>query len=97
MQLVFFRFQIVKELADGVDDEGPFVSGEVAERSRPHTARSRRFFEIVEVGTVARLCPWLDGAFIQGLVLVGDDQIEIEIDRVTEALTSGARTERTVE
>ena len=66
MQLVFFRFEIFEELPNGIHHERALVRGEEAERCvEGNTARSSRFFEIVEVNAVPRFRPRFDGALVQ--------------------------------
>src|SRR2546422_10364578 len=49
------------------------------------------------VDSVPRLGPRLDGTFGQGLVLVGDHEVQVEVNRVTEPLATRAGTKGIVE
>src|SRR5271155_2558970 len=49
---------------------------------------ARETLEFGEKRTILWLRPRLDGAFVQGLALIGDHEVEVEIDRVPETLTA---------
>ena len=46
---------------------------------------------------VARLAPRLDGAFFERFAGIGNDEIEVEVNRIAESLATRASTERIVE
>src|SRR5262245_46406743 len=97
MEFVLLRLEVIEEPANGVYDEGSILRRKIPERNvEAQTADSSRLLEVVEVGFIPRLGPRLNRAFVQRFALIGDDQIEIEIDSVPESLTSRARAERTV-
>src|SRR6266853_2209983 len=70
-----------------------FVPGNVQRNPR----LAREAFEFGEQRPVFWLSPRLDRTFIQGLALVGDDEVEIEIDGVAETLATRAGAVRIVE
>ena len=51
---------------------------------------AREFLGVLKQDAVARLGPRLDGAVVERLAGIGDDEIEIEIDGVAEALAARA-------
>jgi len=58
---------------------------------------AREALELGEQRPVLWFCPRLDSAFVEGLAFVGDDEAEIEIDGVAEALAARAGPIRIVE
>src|SRR5215469_8384587 len=53
--------------------------------------------QILKKPLVARLGPWLDGSFFDGLPRIGNHEIQIEIDSIAKALAARARAVRIVE
>ena len=97
MKLVLLALQKLEEAADageaGVagDDQGlhfgvEFLPGHVEWNSRLLCEA----FEFGEQGAIFRFGPGFDGAFVQRFRLVGDNEVEIEIDGVAEPLTAWA-------
>jgi len=80
----------------------PQVLGCLAVR-KPERHRQRnllgpaKLLQLLHGPLVLRLGPWLDGAVFQRQTRIRNDEIEIESDRVAEALTRRARAERVVE
>ena len=54
-------------------------------------------FEFGEQRAILRFRPGLDRAFVQSFIFVGDDEVEIEVDGVAEALAARASAIRIVE
>ena len=78
------------ERAIAVDDQTllfrlEFVPGNIQRDS----GLAGEAFQFSEQGAVLRLRPRLDRAFVQRFVLVGDDEVEVEVDRVAETLAAG--------
>src|SRR5467141_593644 len=70
-----------------------FIPGHVQRNPR----LPRETLELSEQRPILWLRPGLDRALIQGLAFVGDDEVEIEIDSVAEALAARASAIRIVE
>ena len=106
MQLVFFPFQpgeksfdaLVVVLGIAFENQAPLFSSELAPRHvRGNCAAARPFFCVLEEHAVTRFRPWFDRAVIKRLARIGNDQIQIEIDGISEALTTRTRAVRIVE
>ena len=104
MQLVLFALQILEESTNAAEPADTihnqlllfgiqFIPGHV---QRDSACRAKRF-KFREQRPVFWLGPGFDGAFIQGLALVGDDQVKIDVDGVAEALAARASAIRIVE
>jgi len=104
VQLVLLALKILKKSADAaetvvaIDDQLllpgiQFVPGHV----QGNSGLAREALEFGEQRPVLWLGPGLDRAFIQGFALVGDDEVEIDIDGVAEALATWAGAIRVVE
>ena len=93
MELVFLALEMVEESAHAeefafaVENEIAVLFGEIDPR---HVERNSGSFGVtLQVGkqrAVLGLGPGLDGAFAQGFQLVGNDEVEIEVDGVAESL-----------
>src|SRR6266849_589061 len=106
VQLVFFAFQPGEKSLDALvvvlwiafENQAPLFSSELAPRHvRGNSAAARPFFCVLEEHTVTRLGPRFDGAVVERLARIGNDQIQIEIDGISEALTTRTRAVRIVE
>src|SRR5664279_3203097 len=108
MQLVLLALQKMEEapnpaetavtIANAIDDRFllfgvEFIPGHV----QRNFGQAREAFKLREQRPVFWLGPGFDRAFIQGLAFVGNDQVEIEIDGVAEALATRAGAIRIVE
>ena len=104
MQLVLLALQVIKESAHPrkaafAADNHPLVL-----RIECCPGRVERNFHLLskalQLGverTVLRLGPGLDSTLSQSLGLVGNDQVEIEVNGVAETLATRARAIRTIE
>ena len=99
MEFVFFALEIVEEafyapeIAGGIafQEQATLVGSEMAPGDVSGYALSaRKFLRFLEQDAVAGLGPRLDGAVVERLTGIGDDEIEIEVDRVPEALAARA-------
>ena len=97
MQLVFLALEVREEAADApelavaVDDEALLVGRQVVPGHVERNAGCARI--AAHLGgerAVLRLGPRLDGAFGQGQRLVRDDEVQVEVDGVAEALAARA-------
>ncbi len=52
---------------------------------------ARKFLGVLKQDAVTRLGPRLDGAVVQRLAGIGDDEVEVEVDGVAESLAARAR------
>jgi hypothetical protein len=77
----------------GLLGRGQFSPGRV-ERN---TMLQRGLPELCLVGAILGASPGIDRAFVQRLLLIGNDQVEIEVDGVAEALAALAGAIRVVE
>ena len=104
MQLVLLAFEMVEETADAaeagvpIDDHVLLLGIEF----RPGDVQRNggllgKALEFSKERLVLRLGPRLNRAFVQRLRRVGNHQIEVEIDRIAEALATRARAIRIVE
>src|SRR5229473_8406576 len=100
VQLVFFALQpgeksfdaLVVVLGIAFEIQAQLFSGELAPRHvRGNSATARPFFCVLEEYTVTRLGPRFDGAVVERLARIGNDQIQIEIDGIAEALATRTR------
>src|SRR5262249_61832130 len=84
--------------AVALDDERPFVGGQVRPRHvETNACLPRRTLQLGELRAVMRLAPRLDRALIERLRRIGHDEIHVELDDVAETVTRRAGTERVVE
>ncbi len=99
VQLVFLSFEPGEKAIDArkvgvriaLNNEVSLLGGELAERNIERNAASAsESLQILPKGTITRLRPGLNNAFVDGLAAVGNHQIDIEIDRIAEALATGA-------
>src|SRR5580658_2656083 len=95
VQLVLLALKMLKESAHAAKPASPindeplllgvqFIPGHV----QRNFSRASEALELGEQRPILRFGPGLDRAFIQSLAFVWDDQVEIEIDRVAEALAT---------
>src|SRR6266481_798761 len=100
MQLVFFSLQPVEETFDpfvvilGVafENQAALFGSELPPRHvRRNSAGTRPFSCVLEKHAVARFRPGLDGAVVERLARVRDDQIQIKIDGISESLAARTR------
>src|SRR5579859_2824104 len=105
MQLVFLSFEPGEKRIDArkvvvriaLDDEVSLLGGELAERNIERNAASAsESLQILPKRTITRLGPGLNDTFVDGLAAVGNHQIDIEIDRIAEALATRAGAVRIV-
>ncbi len=66
-------------------------------RIERNAIRASEFFQLGQQHAVPRLGPWLDRALVQRFALVGNHPIDVEIDRVAEALAARAGPVRIIE
>src|SRR5271170_6919172 len=104
VQLVLLAFQVGEEAMDAeesiaaVEDEGLLVGFEVVPGSVHGNAMLLcRLLQFGEVGAIFGAIPRVDGTFFERLRLVGDDEVEVEVDSVAEALATRAGAEGVVE
>ena len=106
VELVFLAFEIIEEpfdaaeIAGGIafEEQAALVGSEMAPGDvGGNTLSAREFLGFLEQDAVAGLGPRLDGAVVERLAGIGDDEIEIEVDRVPEALAAWACAVRVVE
>ena len=103
MQFVLFAFQVVKESAHAEEfliaiENSPLL---LWFKMRPGNIKrnSRLPGEALHLGgdrPMSGLGPGLDRSLVQSLCLIWNHQIQIEINRVAEALASRARAERVI-
>src|SRR5579863_558076 len=103
MQLVLLALQIVEEAADSgkasfaFDYQALLLRVQLGPGNIQRNLRlAREALQIRAQRAVFGFCPRLDGALVQGLRLIWNHQIEIEINGVPEALTTGTGTVRIV-
>src|SRR5581483_9909627 len=96
VQLVLLGLEKVEELADEAIDFLTLGFRKFAER-HVVTELLGGFPEVSQPGAVLRLRPRFDRAGVEGEVLVGDDEVHVEIDGVAEALAARAGAHRAVE
>src|ERR1700731_325940 len=99
VQLVFLSFEPGEKAIDArkvvvriaLNNEVSLLGGELAERNIERNAASpRESLQILPKGTITRFRPGLNNAFVDGLAAVRNHQVDIEIDRIAEALAAGA-------
>ncbi len=97
MELIFFAFEGGEEAADAgecgvaVFDEGLLRGCEVVPGDVGGDAGGfGGAFHLAVVGAVFSGGPGGDGAFVESLRLVGDDEVGVEVDGVAEALAAWA-------
>src|ERR1700676_4632493 len=95
VQLVFLSFEPGEKPIDAskvvvriaLDNEVSLLGGELPKRNIDRNAVSAsESFQILPKRTITRLRPGLNDTFVDGHAAVGNHQIDIEIDRVAEAL-----------
>src|SRR5580704_10035558 len=100
VQFVFLALQPVEktfytlEIVFGITfkNQTALLGGELAPRDgEGNPAVAGPFFHVLKQSAVTRFRPRLDGAFVERLAGIGDDQIEVEVDGVAEALAARAR------
>src|SRR6476646_1650938 len=97
MELVLLRIEIVEEGADPVQDVRSLFLSQIAEGHVESDFGSSGFLEIVEICSISRLGPWLDGALVDRFRFVRYYQLQIQIDRVAETLAAGTRSKGVIE
>src|SRR5258707_1535504 len=106
MQLVFLALQPSEETLHAVvivfwiafQNQPALLGGEMPPRHvGRNTLSSREFLQILKERAVAGLGPWLDRAIVDGLAGIRYDEIQIEIDGISEALAARARAVRIIE
>src|SRR5260370_4480407 len=106
MQLVFLAFQPVEKPLDALvvvlgiafENEPALLRGELAPRHvRGNSTRARPFLCVLEKYAVAWFRPRFDGPVVKRLARIGNDQVQIEIDRISETLATRTRAVRIVE
>ena len=105
VHLVFLAFEPLEEAVDAfvgvavaVKDDAALLVGElVPGHVEADVGGLRGALERGEVRPVVRLAPRLDRVLLDRLLLIGDDQVEVELHHVAEAVTGRARAERVVE
>src|SRR5262245_60972103 len=98
VELVFLCFEIVEEVAYPVQYKVELLAGQFADRSIERDSLSTgRLLELIEIDAVSRFGPRFDSALVQRKIAVRKHQIQIQVNRIAESLTSRARAERIVE
>jgi hypothetical protein len=104
VELIFFAFERGEEAADAreggvaVFDEGSLNGCEVVPGNVGGDAGGfGGSLHLAVMGAVFCGGPGGDGAFVEGLRFVGDDEVGVEVDGVAEALAAGAGTVGVVE
>ena len=105
MQLVLLALQPGEETLDAfvfvfgiaLENQTALFGRELTPRHvRGDSTATRPFFGFLEQCAVAWFRPWFDGPVVEGLAGVGDDEIQIEIDGISETLAARARSVRIV-
>src|SRR5438132_889357 len=97
MQLVLLGLEIFEELADRGHQRSPFVERKIPERHvEPDAAGPGLLFELVQVRSIAGFCPRLDCTLTDGLALVRNHEVKVDIDRVSKPLATRAGAERVI-
>src|SRR5690349_5820176 len=92
----FDAFVIVFGIA--LENQAALFGRELTPRHvRGNSAAARPFFGFLEQCAVARLRPGFDGPVVEGLAGIGDHEIQIEIDGISETLAARTRSIRIVE
>src|SRR5256886_1630044 len=92
----FYAFVIVFGIA--FKNQAALFGRELTPRHvRGNSAASRPFFDFLKERAIAWLRPRFDGTVVERLAGVGDNEIQIEIDGVSEALATRTRSVRVVE
>src|ERR1700682_1219330 len=100
MQLVFLALQQVEKTFDSfvlvlgvtLQNQAPLFGSQLSPRHvRRNPAPARPFFCFLEKYPVARFRPRFDGAVVERLALIGHDEIQIEIDCISETLAARTR------
>src|SRR3954470_20223005 len=103
MQLVLLRLQEVEEAAYAVpaafpvEQVVPFDFGELAGRRVKTDFAAPELLQLRHPRAVFGLGPGFDRPLVQAQVLIRDDQVHVEVDRVSETLASRAGPKRAVE
>ena len=104
MQLVLLALKMLEEATDtaetavALDDEFLVLVVEFVPRQvQRNFGLAREASELGKQRPVLWFCPGLDRAFVQGLALVGDDEVEIDVDGVAETLATWAGAIRIIE
>src|SRR5713226_10494068 len=106
MQFVFFTFQPFEKTFDSFEivfgiafeNQAALFGSKLTPRHvRRNSAPARPFFCVLEKHAISRLGPRFDRAVVDRLARVGNHQIQIEIDGISEALTTRTRAVRIVE
>ena len=105
MQLVLLALQPGEETLDAfvfvfgiaLENQTALFGRELTPRHvRGDSTATRPFFGFLEQCAVAWFRPWFDGPVVEGLAGIGDDEIQIEIDGISETLAARARSVRIV-
>src|SRR4029079_15850912 len=89
VQLVFFCFQVVEEVAHAIEDEGAFVLRELpVGHIQSHVFATSGFLEVRKVRAIARLGPRFYRSLVYAFGFVRDNKVKVEIDRITEPLAA---------
>src|SRR5690242_10904144 len=104
MQLVLLSLQMLEEsvnarkAARAFQHKGLLVQREVVPGDiRRNAVLLRRALQFGEVGPILGAVPRINCAFIEGLRLVRNDEVEVEVDGVAKALAAWAGPVRIVE
>ena len=99
MKFVFLALEPIEEAFDAFEivfgiafeDQAALLGGELAPRDvERNAAIARPFFHVLQERAITRFGPRFDGAFIERFAGIRDDEIEIEVDGVAEALATRA-------
>ncbi len=106
MQLVFLALEPGEEAVDagkvGVlvafNDGVALLGGELAKRDvHGNAAGAGEALQVLPKLAITGLGPGLDDAFVDGFAAIGDDQVDIEVDGIAEALAARAGAVRIIE
>ena len=106
VQLVFLALEPGEEAVDAgeigvrlaLDDGVALLGGELPEgHVQGNAARAGETLQVLPKLAITGLGPRLDDAFVDGLAAIGNDQVEVEVDGIAEALAARAGAVRIVE
>src|SRR5882724_10136561 len=104
MQLVFLALEVIEksayaeELAFALNHHTALLGVKISPSDVKRDARLLgEALQFGKQGSILGLGPGIDGAFVQRLRFVGNDQVEIEVDGVAKTLAARAGAVRVVE
>ena len=97
MDFVFLRFHFREEVVDRLHHQRLLLRCQIAVRHIPSHFTARGFLELRAEPLVLRLGPGIDCAFVERQAGVGNHQVHVVVDGVSEALAARACAHRIVE